>query len=324
MINMKYMKERVKQIIKDSYLFNEDGGYEITMDYNERELSTHFLKEIMKSDYPEDEFNDKLWEWTINYEDYYPLTDTVADYFTDEEREFYEEHESEIDDFIRDNCYYFYNPDDFYAVDVNIMVDCGNGNYDYTRDNVLNWDGTYLVPDEEKGEIDEESSILWLANQQGKGELLKKTCKAMFVDNDNEYLDEPITEDKFINSCTQEYANLPCHMGTLTFLVKMSITDLFKCLRIQKEIYDENAKYDPRKNKSNAHIVIGKETMCGLFNPWSGSGSVLEIELDKDVVLPLAYAEFCVDGAKQRGYDVDEVYGLIGSCWKETVKEIAA
>ena len=22
------------------------------------------------------------------------------------------------------------------------------------------------------------------------------------------------------------------------------------------------------------------------------------------------------------GYDIDEVYGLIGSCWKETVKEI--
>lgn len=323
-MNMEQMKNRVKEIIQNSYLFNEDGGYEITMDYQERELSTHLLKEIMNDDYPEEAFNDKLTEWVINYETYYPLEDNITDDFSDEEKEFYQEHKDKLDKFIHENCYYYYDIDDFYPIDVNIMVDCGNGNYDYTRDNVLNWDGTYGVSDELKGLISEESSVLWLANQQGKGEELKKACKEMFNNNHDygNFTDEPRNKDKFINSCIQEYENLCCSMGTLTFLVKMSIKDLFQCLYIQQNIYDEAAKYDPRNNKSNAHIVIGKETMCGLFNPWSGSGSVLEIELDKDVVLPLAYAEFCVDGAEQRGYDVDEVYGLMGSCWKETVKEI--
>lgn len=62
--------------------------------------------------------------------------------------------------------------------------------------------------------------------------------------------------------------------------------------------------------------------MCGLYDPWSGGGSVLEIELDKDVKLPIKYTIFCVEGCKMHGYDIDEVYGLIGSCWKETIKEI--
>lgn len=79
----------------------------------------------------------------------------------------------------------------------------------------------------------------------------------------------------------------------------------------------------PRKNEnSKSYMVLGKETMCGLYDPWSGGGSVLEIELDKDVKLPIKYAIFCVEGCKMHGYDIDEVYGLIGSCWKETVKEI--
>lgn len=38
--------------------------------------------------------------------------------------------------------------------------------------------------------------------------------------------------------------------------------------------------------------------------------------------LPIKYAIFCVEGCKMHGYDIDEVYGLIDSCWKETVKEI--
>lgn len=62
--------------------------------------------------------------------------------------------------------------------------------------------------------------------------------------------------------------------------------------------------------------------MCGLYNPWSGGGSVMEVQLDKDVRLPVMFAEICVEGCKSRGYDVGEVYGLCKDCWKESVKKI--
>lgn len=136
-------------------------------------------------------------------------------------------------------------------------------------------------------------------------------------------MDRAENEDKFIESCIQEFENLPSHMGTVTFLVKMNLFHLFNLMELQKKEYDEKGKYDPRKNEiSKSYIVLGKETMCGLYNPWDGSGSVLEIELDKDVKLPIKYCVFCVDGCKMYGYDVGDVYGMMNSAWKETLKEI--
>ena len=64
--------------------------------------------------------------------------------------------------------------------------------------------------------------------------------------------------------------------------------------------------------------------MCGLFDVWSGGGSLLEIELDKDVVLPIKciwHAEI-ETGKSEYGYSVNSVYGLVGSAWDGTVKEI--
>ena len=215
-------------------------------------------------------------------------------------------------EYINENVYYYFNEEEFNTdVNVNIMVDCGNGNYDYAKDNVLNWDGRYS-----EGELEEESSLLWLAKTQNKETALKDACKKAF--NGCEYEGE----DKFVESCVQELENLPSCMGTITFLVKMPLFEVFKLLELQKKEYDEKAKYDPRLNESKAYILLGKETMCGLYNPWNGGGSVMEVQLDKDVRLPVMFAEICVEGCKSRGYDVGEVYGLCKDCWKESVKKI--
>ena len=218
----------------------------------------------------------------------------------------------------KENTYFYYNAEDFNnEIKVNIMVDCGNWNYDCVCDNVLNWYGN-----SGDGSIDKESSMLWLAKTQGKATALRKACKQVHRD-DGYYVDRDKNKDKFIESCIQEFENLPSHMATVTFLVKMSLFELFDLIELQNKEYDEKGKYDPRKNeKSKSYIVLGKETMCGLYDSWSGGGSVLEVELDKDVKLPIKYAIFCVEGCKMHGYDIDEVYGLIDSCWKETVKEI--
>lgn len=315
------LEKRVIEIIKGLSYINEDGGIEIYTNYRDRELSFDFLKEIMNMDDPIVAFQDKLNEWAMDYAIEYGdsgLEKEIKKALTEEELELFENNFDTIWDVIQDNAYFYYDERDFNNdVKVNIMVDCGNWNYDCTCDNVLNWYGN-----SGDGSIPAESSILWLAKTQGKATVLRKACKKVHR-NDGYYTDREKDEDKFIESCIQELENLPSHMGTVTFLVKMSLFQLFDLIELQSREYDEKGKYNPRNNKkSKSYILLGKETMCGLYNSWDGGGSVLEIELDRDVKLPIKYCVFCVDGCKMHGYDVGEVYGMCSSAWKETLKEI--
>ncbi len=158
---------------------------------------------------------------------------------------------------------------------------------------------------------------------KGKATTLRKACKKAHR-NDGYYVNREKDKDKFIESCIQEFENLSSHMGTVTFLVKMSLFQLFDLLELQNNEYDEKGKYDPRNNeKSKSYMILGKETMCGLYDCWQGCGSTLEIELDKDVKLPIKYAVISVDECRMYGrYNVGEVYGMSSEAWKETLKEI--
>lgn len=317
MSKLEQLKEKIFRIIEEMLYINDDGGIEIYTDYRDRELSASFISNIMKTYNPREAFQDELCDWAMDYAINYgedELEKDIRKELTEEENELFSEHFEKIWDVVRDNTYFYYNSEDFNIdVDVNIMVDVGNWNYDCTCDNVLNWYGN-----SGNGSIDETSSMLWLAKTQGKATALRKACKKVHR-NDGYYVDK----DKFIESCIQEFENLSSHMGTVTFLVKMSLFQLFDLLELQNNEYDEEGKYDPRKNeKSKSYIVLGRDTMCGLYNCWDGSGSVLGIELDKDVKLPIKYCIFCVDECKMHGYDVGEVYGMSSSAWKETLKEI--
>ena len=321
-LHKEYLKDIEKRFREYAEKNTDDkkGGIELYTDYRNRELSTRFLKEIFEADDPRMAFEEKVSEWEWDASNYYwdDLINDLKAECTEEELEFWEENEDEVKNLVNEVFYWYYDHNDFNNnVKVNIMVDCGNGNIDYTCDNVLNWYGN-----DGDGSIDERSSMLWLAKTQKKATLLRKACKAVHR-NDGEYVNREVQKDKFIESCIQEFENLPSHMGTVTFLVEMPLFKVFDLLELQKEEYDEKGKYDPRFNtKSKSYIVLDKRTMCGLYNSWDGGGSVLEIELDKDVKLPIKYARICVEGCKMCGYDVDEVYGLVGSCWKDTVKEI--
>ena len=315
------LKNKVRNIITDELYTNEDGGIEIYTDYQDRELSNKFLSEIMEHKNPREAFNDKLNEWALDYSIQYGednLKKDIREKLTEEENELFTDHFNEIWEMVEENTYFYYNADDFNSeIKVNIMIDCGNWNYDCTCDNVLNWYGN-----SGDGSIPTESSMLWLAKTQGKATALRKACKREHRD-DGYYVDREKDKDKFIESCIQEFENLTSHMGTVTFLVEMTLFQLFDLIELQNKEYDEQGRYDPRKNeKSKSYIVLGKETMCGLYDSWSGSGSVLEVELEKDVKLPIKYCVFCVDGCKMHGYDVDDVYGLVRSCWKDSLKEI--
>lgn len=315
------LKMKIKKIIEDNFGVNIGGGIEIYTDYRDRELSSKTICQICEADYPMESFGDILAEWAMDYAVEYgdhDIEQCLFKNFSEEEKQLYQQNVNECWDYIQDNFYYFYDINDFNnEVYVNIMIDCGNGNYDYTCDNVLNWNGKFG-----DGTIDKTSSMLWLAKTQGKATALRKACKQQYRD-DGYYVDRNKETDRFVESCMQEFENLSSHMGTVTFLVKMPLLQLCELIEVKNKEYDEQGKYDPRKNtKSKSYIVLDKQTECGLFDTWNGSGSVLEIQLDKDVKVPIKYCQFCVDGCKMRGYDVDEVYGLVSGCWKESLKEV--
>ncbi len=358
------LKDKITTIINGFAWINNDGGIQIYTDYNDG-LSKQTIKDILRAENPRDMFYEFLTEWALDYEIQCGSDDLekeIKNSLTEEEVELFGENSDEIWDFIRDMTYFYYDENDFNEeVKLNLMVDCGNFNTDFTEDNVLNYYGN--------GNISPLSSMLWLAKTQKKAVKLRKACASIYR-KDGNYVTREVHEDRFVESCIQEFENLPSHMGTLTFLLKIKLLDLFdlielqkrefddngkydleSCIQefenlpshmgtltfllkiklldlfdlieLQKREFDDNGKYDPRLNtKSKSYIVIDKNTECGLFDPWSGGGSVLEVRLDNDVRLPIKYALFTVDGVKTYGYDVDEVYGLIDSCWSYGIKEI--
>ena len=317
--------DRIKEITNSLTMVDDDGGIEIFCDYRD-ELSKHTIKDIMMSDNPREAFENLMtelaWEYEVEYGNI-ELRDEIKSHLTEDELECWEENEDEVDEYIREN-YYFYYPVEHFNKDVcvNIMVDTGNMNYDFTCDNILNWYGCHGYG--KNGEIGNNSSVLWLAKTQNKATELRKACKKQYR-NDGNYVDRDKESDKFIESVIQELENLLSHMASITFLVKMPLFGLFKLKEAMNAEKDLNKSYDAEERKGTGYIVLGKETMCGLFDCWSGGGSVLEIELDKDVKLPIKYIfNAWVDGTRPYGYDVDEVYGLVGSAWKESLKEICA
>lgn len=312
--------KRIEEITSNMCWINEDNGIEIFCNYDD-ELSDCTIKEIMSSDNPRQTFEDTLSEWADNYEWEYGRNEFVKEIkakLSEEEIEFWEENEQEVSDYISEN-YYFYYPQNHFNKDVyvDIMVDTGDMNYDFTCNNILNYYSRGC-----NGEIDKNSSILWLAKTQKKATKLRKACKAQYR-NDGYYVDREKETDKFIESVIQELENATSHMNGLTFLVKMKLFVLFdlkEAIKVEEKLNDY---YTAEDRKGKGYIILDKSTMCGLFNTWSGGGSVLEIELDRDVKLPIKYIfNAWVDGNKPYGWDIDEVYGLCGSAWRETLKGI--
>ena len=266
-------------------------------------------------------------EWEIDQSCYYEpeLKKEIEKEFReiDEDHDLaWDKYEGEIDEWIREYVVWEYPHSYVYGseVDVTIMIDSGNWNYDCTRDNVLNWDGTAWNQDDWYPE--KESSLLWLVRQQKKKLKMDMVLKAINKNRDlgiNEQLPIP-NDDKFINSCIEEWENLCSSMGTLTFCVRMSIGEFLK-LKDWTEEYKRNLKYGIRtefENKiSKSKLTIDKSVTCGLYNPWSGGGSLMEIALEKDVVIPLSMIHYagCDDG-KLYGYGVGEVYGVNRSFWE--------
>ena len=314
------LKREIIDILEAKYYLDKKPDdcftLEIFADYRD-EMQDQTAGEILRADHPDFEFDEKMYEWYSDYayDELAKMRETVKNKILEDES--YVGYEEEVEEYVEEffECHVWpeYPEDHFLNQDfyVNIMLDTGDGNYDYVLNSVYPcWYGRI-----EDG-IDDKAGIVWLARQQGYTKTqLRKALKG------GEDLAAP---SGFLRTMYQELVNLPSHMSTVTFLTKMTLRQLIEVNRALKWCEKNGDRYDARKNPQCGYIVLDKSTMCGLYDPWSGGGSVLEIELEKDVKIPLKFVRSCMpDGAASKyEYTIESVYGMCGSAWQDTVKEI--
>lgn len=116
-------------------------------------------------------------------------------------------------------------------------------------------------------------------------------------------------------------------MNALIFFVSMTVEQLFDLQHAirngrKTDNITSGDDHNAKKRSQKKTIRIDKMAHCGLYDSWSGAGSVLEIELEQDVVLPIQFISTAwPDGA--RGYGASEVYGLASNYWTSTLREAA-
>lgn len=268
---------------KDTY-YRKDGGYwdvEMYADYRD-ELSDKDILKILDSSDPRQTFEEMLWD-AYSSVDWEYRKDIESGFKSYLEKNDVEYDEDDLDSWLEDNFYELvaiypdYGHFEKQEVKVLLMVDGGDANYDYSLN--PNYYTNYG-----RDELSDEAGIVWLVEQQGhtKEELVKA-------------LDEEQSDNAFMNSVVEECFNTTSSLNAVTFFGRCQLGDLLN--------YADSDS-----------ILVKKEAMCGLVDTWYGGGSILEIKLEKDVIVPSRnVGYFGPDGGK--GYSVDSIYGLSGSAW---------
>ena len=312
--------EHIKEIIENStsMIFNSEREYfecEIYADYND-EISYDNVNEWLKQSNPREAFFESLYEWYSDSE-----TELREDIYRRVKSHWkldscpYDEHSELIEDWISDHIAFILPEKHFLRqkICVDIIVDTGDENYDYVcNDMYPHYNARY------NDTVQEEASILWLIRQQGytKRQLNNALRKCEF------------SNSKLLKSVRTEVHNCSSHMNALTFFVEMTLEQLFGL----HEAIKDNSKSDPPlkegeyrcvwERKGRKTITIDKSVVCGLYDTWNGAGSVFDIELEKDVTLPLRYISSALpDGC--RGCSVARVYGVCASMWTPALKKLA-
>ena len=308
---MKTLNELVKDYLAENHAWEkkDDGFYhfDIYVDYRD-EISDSIAKEILENDYPRDILIERLWD--LYQEQEWDIIDNLVDDFKEKvDPKLFEDaniiEDGNLDDLddgdIREEFMEIVCVD--YPVDwaenqelcFNIIVSNGDDNYDFCLNE-------YIV--DEDGNVDknaEKSGLVWLVKQQGY------TLEELVEILKNGDIKEPKT---FLETVLQEVANgYGCE--ALTFCVKMT---LGQAIALKEQM----------KSNPNGSIVLDKRVECGLFDPWAGGGSVLEIACEKDVEIPFENIwKFYIDEKRSNQYDsIHNVYGTDSSLWRDCLKEI--
>ena len=308
---MKTLNELVKDYLAENHTWckKADGNYhfEIDIDYRD-EIGDSTAQEILETNYPRDALIERLWdcyqesEWDI-------INNLVDDFKKKVDPKLLEdaniiEDGNLDDDMIRDifqDTVYIDYPEDWALSQefcFNIIVSNGDDNYDF-------WLNEHIIDEDGKvNENAEKAGLVWLAKQQGY--TLEEVVEAL---NSNPTIQQMKLFPSSINN--EVYNGYGCE--ALTFCVKMT---LGQAIDLKEKM----------KSNPNGSIVLNKNVTCGLFDPWQGGGSVLEIACEKDIEIPLENIwKLYVDERRCNRYDsIHNVYGTDSSLWKDYLKEIKA
>lgn len=283
------IRGRIQDMLRMSFCYHEaDGTFSETLDADYRDtMNTDVALRILNAEHPLSVFNDVIEEWYSEavWLEMDSVISRIADEMEDVDRELIEEIVSEM--------LYFDYPCDHYLQQkfcTNILIDTGDGNFDFVLNSVFPaYDGEY------KTEIDDSASLVWLAETQGysKAQLWNALQQGNMSDPNG-----------FLESVRVEVANETGHMNILVFLVELTLEQL---IELQEHI--------SAPEKRNGYLVVDRKTMTGLYDPWYGGGSVLGIDLEKDVKIPFKYIRSVLpDGGD--GYGIGNIYGICDSAWR--------
>lgn len=322
-IMSKTYEAKIDEAVRELHHVGEDKKIVLYADY--RDNSQFLWKTLLdnaKSPELESIVRDSIWESYADaiseYEDAILERAGVAG----------EEYEQDALEYLRDN-YTFEPPYDHFMKDemkVNILLATPEErNNEYTCIAYQN----YAMVDPERltdpaSSLAADTMIVRLLEQQGHTlEELQTTMKEFreyFYDKDGfvkdiyaadgrelsyeeKHAEFDKTHNAFLTSICQELDNQTYEMGCLTVLAKVSVEDFIKM------------------QTPGTEVVMPKDAMLGIYNPWNGSGSVLEIELEKDFAFTTdTVRNMQIEGVKPAyEHTVDDAFGLVGTCWKEPV-----
>jgi hypothetical protein len=243
------------------YLYHKDKyGYTKELspyDFgDDTQLEPDMLSEILDSKNPEEELLDLIDRW------YFDGILDEEQYTMDSFNEWLEKQGIPACDDIEvvaSNLSIYISPDSFLdtSYGCSISIDTGDGNNDFAS----NPSRSYIdnLDSYDEFEISDDASLLWLVESQGYNETQLKD--ALWAES-NDGL------DKFMRTVREEVYE-SYDMGDVIFLCRATLRQL---IQVAKGNYKA--------------VKVSTQSSCGLYDPGMGGGSLLGIELVKDVIIP--------------------------------------
>lgn len=275
---MTKLQEKLAEWLQKEY----PDGIEIYADYRD-EMQPKTAQIILDSEDPFVKLEELLWEWYDEVE--YAERENVLAKFL--EKQNIEDKDDTIREELLDVLYdlEIKYPEDHYLnqkFDVDIFLDTGDVNYDLAVNEIY---PHYNSRREERiQDIKEENCLLWLARKQGYN-------KRQFY---NYFYKDQLPDGKkspLLSSMYQELYNCTSHMNQLCIFKKMTLKELIEL----------------KENKES--LKITKDYTLGLVDTWCGAGGLLDIELEKDFILPKENIQSIEIDDTVQCYGVKSIYG---------------
>ena len=142
-----------------------------------------------------------------------------------------------------------------------------------------------------------DNAMTYLIHQQGHS--LKEYYQCLLENPGGFKMDHKNT---FIESCVDDCVNNSSDaMSGICCLTTLTPDELYELEKASKN--------------GSGNLEFSTDTYCGTVNIWAGSGG-LSVNLEKPLIIPVSYAHTIqIEGGKNNGYTVDEIFGLTGDCW---------